>query len=106
MFEYCDELSSFTIELPKLTDGEHVFYGCTNLKSFTSKLPKLTNGFGMFEDCKLDKPSVINILTSIPQCKSCISISTGYDYTKDEDTLQAIKEAENKGWEVEIEYNH
>lgn len=107
MFRVCSELSSFTSELPRLTNGEEMFDRCSNLSSFSSKLPRLTNGQSMFNGCKLDKPSVMNILSSIPALRrrAAISIGTGYDYTKDKDTLQAIEEAKDKGWNVRIEFN-
>ena len=48
MFYNCDNLKSFSSDLPSLTSGECMFYNCDNLKSFSSDLPSLTDGSCMF----------------------------------------------------------
>jgi hypothetical protein len=42
-----------------------MFYNCKTLTSFSSDLPSLTNGSFMFYGCKLDAPSVKNIIDTI-----------------------------------------
>lgn len=43
-----------------------MFQNCTGLTSWTVELPNLTNGTSMFAGCKLDKDSVHCIAESIP----------------------------------------
>lgn len=51
MFTYCTNLTSFNSDLSSLIDGEGMFIGCENLTTFTSDLSNLTDGSSMFEDC-------------------------------------------------------
>ena len=51
MFNGCRTLTSFTSDLPNLTNGEGMFYDCTHLNSFTSDLSSLTYGAVMFRNC-------------------------------------------------------
>ena len=64
MFAY-SELSSFSSDLPSLTNGEWMFSNCFNLTSFSADLSSLTNGNFMFYNCKLDAESVMYIADSI-----------------------------------------
>ena len=54
-----------------------MFNGCTKLTSFTSDLSSLTNGGSMFYKCKLDAPSVMYIIATLPQNTSNNSITIG-----------------------------
>ena len=45
----------------------YTFYDCTNLTSFYADLSNVINAYSMFDGCKLDAPSVANIIHSIPQ---------------------------------------
>lgn len=45
------DLKSFTVDLPKLTDGSKMFWGCHYLKIFSSNLLNLTDGNHMFGLC-------------------------------------------------------
>ena len=65
MFYYCENLTTFTSDLSSLTDGQGMFMECSNLTSFSSDLPSLTSGDNMFSGCKLDAPSVKNIIETI-----------------------------------------
>ena len=65
MFYYCSDITSFSSNLPNLTNGHCMFSNCTNLISFNSDLPSLTDGASMFEKTKLaswniDLPSLTN----------------------------------------------
>lgn len=103
-FSGCKNMKRFSANVDKLRVGDSMFSRCYNLTSFSSKLPSLQNGSGMFSWCRLDKPSVINILTSIPKVNgSRISITTGYNWKEDKETLSAIENADNNGWLVQIE---
>lgn len=90
-FDDCKSLKSFSANVDSLRSGFSMFARCSSLTSFSSKLPSLKEGSGMFNYCKLDKPSVINILTSIPKVTGArIDIMTGYNWKDDKDTLSAI----------------
>lgn len=51
MFQNCTALTSFTVDLPALTNGNSMFSNSTSLTSFTSSIPALTRGDWMFRDC-------------------------------------------------------
>ena len=72
MFEYNSNLTTLNTNFPSLVYGNEMFYGCSSLTSFMCKLKAddaeyspLTDGRMMFQHCKLDAPSVENILTSL-----------------------------------------
>ena len=94
MFHGCKKLQSFNYKLPKLTNGGSMFNGCSlleeflidissvqvgydmfqncpKLRKFTSKLTSLTTGHWMFTRSKLDKDSVINIISSLKEDNIC-----------------------------------
>lgn len=71
MFHSCSKLESFDTDLSSLTDGGSMFYQCSNLTTFTSDLSSLTNGSAMFYGCKLNKESVINIITCLKERNTC-----------------------------------
>ena len=125
MFFGCDKLSSFSSDLSKLENGRHMFLYCTNLESFTSDLSSLTNGEYMFNDCKLDAPSVANIIHFIPQrdAKPTSQLNDGNIYigigiTNTDAAKQAFaeecyctdwaelnKEFDDKNWAVQWQFN-
>ena len=51
MFMKCRKLSSFDIDLPKLTNGFNMFSYCYKLTAFDVDLPKLTESYYMFQGC-------------------------------------------------------
>ena len=77
MFNGCIKLTTFTSDLSSLSIGQGMFNGCTKLTSFTSDLSSLTNGGSMFYKCKLDAPSVMYIIATLPQNTSNNSITIG-----------------------------
>lgn len=48
MFSYCYNLIAFTSDLSSLTNGSEMFNYCKNLTSFSSEMPSLTNSGYMF----------------------------------------------------------
>ena len=48
MFRYCENLETFSSDLPSLAYGTYMFMGCTNLNSFSSDLSSLKFGAYMF----------------------------------------------------------
>jgi hypothetical protein len=53
MFFGCNNLTTFSSDLPNLTDGHGMFGYCDKLTSFSSDLPSLTNGRWMFHGTNL-----------------------------------------------------
>lgn len=126
MFYGCNRLISFSGDLSSLTNGSNMFnvlFKYVNrqsgivimyhgiLTSFSSDLPKLSNGSNMFSDCKLNKPSVLRILNSIPTHTSgshTLTLGIQYSLKSDSeigDNGTAIINARNKGWTVAVSYN-
>lgn len=64
MFFGCVTLTSFNAQTPLLEKGLHMFSG-TKLVSFSGNLSSLQSGGGMFSYCRLDKPSVQNIINCL-----------------------------------------
>jgi hypothetical protein len=140
MFRNCYNLTTFSSDLPNLTNGYLMFYDCRNLtsfssdlssltngemmfcysslESFSSDLSSLTNGESMFDGCKLDAPSVANIVHTLPSHESngTITIGIGCDNTEadqllfaqecDCDTWQELlDEFSAKNWTVQLQCN-
>lgn len=97
-----------------------MFDGCTNLTSFTSALPSLTSmssGSRMFDGCKLDAPSVKNIIDTISTSTYVnLTLGMGCNNTSDDKNLFAqevgyadmaslLAAFKTKGWEVGAQYN-
>lgn len=62
MFDTCYKLSSWSVDLPVLENGDNMFYNATTLGSFTAKMPKLTTASNMFLGCVLNAASVLYII--------------------------------------------
>ena len=78
-----------------VTDCKDMFSGCSNLTSFTGDLSSLTNGSGMFSGCKLDKDSVIRIITCLRESNTCsssasLTIGCNSQYKNDPELLEAL----------------
>ena len=108
-------LSSFTSDLPSLTNGWCMFAFCRNLTSFNSDLPSLTDGYYMFHSCKLDAPSVKNIIDTINTYTGELRIGMGCNNTTEDKDLFAqevgyadmtslLAALESKGWTVSAQY--
>jgi hypothetical protein len=95
-----------------------MFAGCHKLTTFTSDLPSLTNGTNMFNSCKLDAPSVANIVHSLPthETSGTIRIGIGCDNTESDQLLFAqecdceiwqelLDDFSAKNWTVELQCN-
>ena len=123
MFSYCDNLTSFSSDLPSLTNGDLMFADCSNLTSFSSDLSSLTDssqmfnycenlsdfkselsslmdGQMMFFKCKLDAQSVANIVHTLPTRESngYIYIGIGCDDTE-ADQLLFTQECDCDTWQ-------
>ena len=95
MFSGCTNLTSFNGDLSSLTNGDDMFSSCTNLTSFNGDLSSLTSGGRMFNHCKLDKPSVLRIITCLKERNTCataglLTLGINKDLTTDADILAAL----------------
>ena len=90
MFYCCKKLSEFTGELPKLSNGEHMFQGCFNLKKFECKnLSELENGRFMFTACE----SLEKFECNLPKVKKGYRMFSGCsNLTRFEGDLSSLSE--------------
>lgn len=117
MFFGCTNLSSFNSDLSSLTSANKMFWSCSNLTSFGSNLKSLTDGTLMFAKCKLDVPSVKNIIDTINTVETgTLQIGMGCDYNQTDINLFAqevgytdmntlLETLQSKGWTVSAQYN-
>ena len=136
-------LTSFEVPLPKVTDAKNAFHSRETLKDTKYPidedgnciyesgkeqaidengnlmykyltLPKLSNGENMFASCRLDRPSIISILNSLPIYTSgshLITIGTHIDNKAEAETegteLHTLinTTVPNKGWTLTMQYN-
>ena len=64
-FKYDSLISSFAVDLPNLEHAANMFGECYNLKNFSADITSIHNGTNMFSGCKLNKKSILKILTDI-----------------------------------------
>ena len=116
MFQKCDVLTSFNADLPNLVNGENMFNICENLTTFTSDLSSLKNGSQMFYHCKLDAPSVKNIIDTINTYSGTLGVGMGCNNTTEDkgifaqevgyaDMASLLDALQSKGWTVKAQYN-
>lgn len=101
MCQSCANLRVFRGDLSKITDGTDCFYFCYHLREFYSELSALQSGYDMFTGTQLDKASALRVLTSIPAhdpTQRGLWIGIHQDFRSDEEVLNAIAEAEARGW--------
>lgn len=98
----------FAGRLDNLSNGEAMFWYATSLREFRSALPKLSGGNMMFDRTVLDKDSVLRICSSIPAYTSGthkLTLGIHVDHQTDEYVINAIAEAEAKGWTLAVQWN-
>ena len=117
MFCYCHNIISFNSNLKSLSDGESMFCGCERLVSFKSNLSSLILAHRMFENCKLDAPSIKNIIDTINIVETGeITLGMGCDNNQTDKDLFAqevgysdmntlLQVLQDKGWTVRAQYN-
>ena len=102
------KLTSFNTKLPKLNNGMAMFASVPTLSIFNVELPKLSDGITMFRDCILNKESALRVLNSIPAYTSGshqLTIGIHIDHQTDDEVLEAIANAEAKGWTMTVQWN-
>lgn len=102
MFRDCRQITAFNSDLSSLINGDSMFYGCNNLASFSGDLSSLTNGNNMFASCKLDKQSVIYIITCIKERNTCttnatLSLTINATHQNDDEINQLLGFAASNG---------
>lgn len=81
MFQNCTALTSFMVDLPVLTNGSWMFNSCTSFTNFTKDFPVLTNGESMFGYCEAlqsytgDLPAITNGSYMFYRCTSLTSFT-------------------------------
>ena len=78
---YLSKLSEFHSDLSSLTNGESMFFYCNKLTQFNADLPKLENGKWMFTYCELlaDFNSNLSSLTNSKYMFSSCTALTNFD---------------------------
>ncbi len=75
----------------------------------TCGFPSLKSGSGMFAGVQLNKASALLVLGSIPAwtdgASHPLTIGIHVDHQSDEDVINAIAEAEAKGWTLTVQWN-
>lgn len=123
MFYNCSSFTSGPTLMPVLTHGVRMFEECTALTRVESTLPSLTEGDFMFQSCRLNRESVLRILSSLQDVRGvagehnimvgCLSLDHGEDegclvsygtdvpyYFCDGEVTTAIEGARARGWNV------
>lgn len=120
-----------SLTLENLKDGQHMF-ASTNIQTIPANvnLSKATNLASMFENCKklrrcestlnmqsvtriggmftgtqFDGESACRILNNLPEKKLQLDIGIHVDHQHDEEVLEAIANAEAKGWTLTVRWN-
>ena len=107
-FEGSSKLVRFLSDMSHADTCGYTFNGCSALEVFESDLPKLSNGGDMFYRTRLNKESALRILNSIPAWTSGshpLTIGIHIDHKQDEEVLEAIANAEAKGWTMTVQWN-
>ena len=115
MFGYTN-LKSFSSDLSSLKKASSMFYHCRKLTSFSSSLPSLTDGYYMFYNCKLDAPSVKNIIDTINTYSAKLSLGMGCNNTTEDkdlfaqeagyaDMVSLLTTLQAKGWTISFQFN-
>lgn len=88
-----------------------------DLKYAYLTLPELCHANNMFGGCQLDKPTILSILNSLREKEEGykadqyttanwqLTIGIHVDHKNDEEVLQAIANAEAKGWTLTVQWN-
>lgn len=107
MFYYTG-LTSWTTELPNLTEANCMFGYCSSLTSFTVALPAIHSADGMFLRCHLDIDSLrciaegINDVNNVSEGIHNIGIGLSYDAFHHSDKQKYVDILNAKGWSVAI----
>jgi hypothetical protein len=107
-FANCNNLEQLILYAPNATNHNLLCDGCTKLTTFNGDLSKSTTLNNAFNKCNLNKKSTILILNSVPSYTSGthpLTIGICGDLSGDEEILEAITNAKNKGWTITTQWN-
>lgn len=112
---YCQYLRRFVGNTPNVTNWNYAFGACgwrhNEMIDIDCDFSKATTAIDMANSCKLNKASVLRICVgekSIPAHTSGtheITLGIHVDLQTDEEVLEAIANAEAKGWTMTIQWN-
>jgi hypothetical protein len=114
MYEAYAENPSIAFTLGNVTHAEQAFSACKKIPDaqFPTSWQYLKYGKGMFELCELGKAAAIAILDSLQTATTetgtniwCITLGIHVDHQSDEEVINAIVAAEEKGWTVTVQWN-
>lgn len=95
-------IKEFTMQLPKLEDGRHMFTECADLTSFTIPMPELTDGSNMFsrgalpgynrlKTLNLDAPKLVTTTNMFGDCIRLTDVTLNIpSYTSQESSINPI----------------
>lgn len=95
-------------DFSKITNATLAFYKCLKLRVIEADWSSLSKGDRMFELCELPKAIVLRVLNTIPAYTSGshpLTIGIHVDHQSDEEVVEAIAAAEEKGWTVVVQWN-
>lgn len=107
-FCQCPKLTRANGYMPKLIDGEMLFSATPMRVVENANFSSLSNGFNLFNGGQLNKESALGVLNTIPSWSSethKLVIGIHVDHQTDEDVLDAIGEAQSRGWEMTVQWN-
>ena len=107
-FGLCSKLSKINGYMPNLSNGEMMFTTCPITHVENANFSSLSNGFNIFHGGYLNKESALDVLNTIPSWSSGthkLVIGIHVDHQTDEEVLDAIEEAQSRGWEMTVQWN-
>ena len=118
IFNNAVNLRVFRGDLSSARNLNNAFSGCSKLTEFYAELSSLCDSPRMFYGCQLNKESALRVLNSLPDKAYVDSIykesnvswqnltlGIHVDHQTDDEVLEAIANAESKGWTLTVQWN-
>lgn len=102
------QLETFKADCSHILNGYDMFWNTPKLRIVDATFDSLDSGQDMFYLSNLDKKSALRILRSIPTHESgshLLRIAIHVDNKSDEEVLEAIANAESRGWTLTLEWS-
>ena len=90
------------------TNLNYAYKKCPMLRVFPTNYPQAQTADAMFNECQIPGEAAIAVLNSFPSYTSGthnVTMGIHIDYQNDPDVLEAIENAEAKGWTVTVQWN-
>lgn len=103
-----EKLKKARLIIPNVTSIMHMCFYSYALTDIELYCPKLSAAGYAFYQTKLNKPSAINILRNLPPYTAgshLLTIGIHVNHKTDEEVLEAIANAEAKGWTLTVQWN-